>query len=263
MKGKVITITSGKGGVGKSTITSNIAHYLAWCNYRTLVIDLDIGLKTLDFILGIPENELKKDIIQLINGEANILESLVKVNTNKKDLYFIPAAEFGDKTDINEEKFKNIIMELKKKFDYIVIDSPAGIEDGFLHSISYADSVILTITPDVFSLKDADKVLEILDEKNEQIDVSFIINKFIPQLFNKDEQYNIDSIRNRIGLPLLGIIEFDSKVIKSTDIGKPISLHKNSKGGEEFRSIVKRYLGEDVPLPKYSFLDRIKNIFNF
>lgn len=258
--GKVLTIASGKGGVGKSTTVSNIAHFLAWSGYKTLIIDMDIGLRTLDFILGVPQKELKYDIIQLLNNEISIDETIIKVSSNK-DLYFIPASIDGDKELLEISKIDVLIKKLKTQFDYIVIDSPAGIETGFLSSVYFADDLILVVSPDIFSLKDADQVINILNEENRSINTSFIVNKFIPEFSKTDDSFNIVNIQKKLAIPLLGIVEFDPKVIKTTDIGRPICLYQKTKAGKEFRNIVQRYLGKKIPLPEYSFFDKLKELF--
>jgi len=260
MDGKVLAITSGKGGVGKSTIVSNFGHFLAWKGFKTVILDLDIGLRTLDFILGIEEKDIKIDILQLLDNEKELEKSLIQIKENKK-LYFIAASDEGDKESLDILKLGNLFKILKKEFDYIVIDSPAGIENGFEKSIQFADEIIITVTPDIFSIKDANKVINKIIDINEKIDVFLLINKFMPEFASQKDNFELNTIQQELGIPLIGVVEFDVKVIKSTNIGKPICLYKDTKAGEEIRNSVKRYLGTDIPLPKYSFLDKIKSFF--
>jgi len=258
--GKVITVTSGKGGVGKSTVTANISHFFAFKGKKTLVIDLDIGLRTLDFILGVSSSNIHSNIIEIMEGKIDYKDCLIKVPKND-NLYFIAASDDYDKQKLNIEKFQKVINELKKEWDYIIIDSPAGIENGFINSIFVADELIITVTPDNFSVNDANKVINLIEKHTENNSTYFIVNKYIDSFAKNGDMYDINEMKKKLGVPLLGVVQFDEKIIQSTDMGIPISLYKNTKGGEEFRNIVKRLLGEDVPLPKFSILDKLKLFF--
>lgn len=267
--GKVITITSGKGGVGKSTVTTNFAHFISYLGYKTLIIDMDIGLRTLDIMLGIDETKIKYDLIELTNNISLLEETLMMVKNKNDNLFLINASEYGNKEALNQLKFEKLLYKLKQDFDYIIIDSPAGIETGFYNSVNYSDHIILTVSPDIFSLKDADKVLNILDEnkrKNKQTNISFIINKYIPLFADFDPNFNIENIQKKLGIPILGIIEFDPKIIKSTDIGRPYCFSKEFKSSEEMRNIVKRFLGNKIPIASInngkSFFAKLKKLIS-
>lgn len=260
-KAKVITISSGKGGVGKSTTASNLAHFFGYKGYKTLIVDLDIGLKTLDLILGFKNIDEEKNLANILLGKINYKDCFLEVPKGK-NLYFLNSSNDNDKSILEINKLNKIMEEIKKEFDYIIIDGPSGVENGFVSSYLIADIVILTITPDNFSVIDAQNAISLI-EKNSKKDIYFILNKYDDELVKNGYMFDVEQIKKQLGIPLLGIVNYDEYIIKSTDLGVPICFYSKTKGGEEFRNIVKRLLGEDIPLPKVSLFTKLKDLLGF
>jgi len=252
--GTVITVTSGKGGVGKSTTAANVAVGLAKSGKRVVAVDFDIGLRNLDMILGL-ENRIVYDLIDVIEKRCNLSQALIN-DKRAKDLYFLPASQTRDKTALKKDKVEELIESLKKDFDYIMLDSPAGIESGFENAIFLADQALIIATPDVSSVRDADRVIGIIDAKSkkakngEEVSKKIVINRLKPEMVESGEMMSINDILNILALPLVGVIPEDSKIISATNVGEPIIYDKNSLAGEAFRRLSKRILGE-----KTEFLD--------
>jgi len=260
---EIITITSGKGGVGKSTTTANISTALAQLGKKVIAIDFDIGLRNLDMILGL-ENRIVYDVVDVMEGRCNLAQAIIK-DKRTPNLHFLPASQTKDKTILNKEKVEKLLNELKKDFEYILIDSPAGIESGFEHSIYLADKALIVTTPDVSAVRDADRVIGIIDAKSkkaqqgQEVEKYIIINRIKPELVEKGEMLSTDDILHILALPLIGLVPEDEDVIKSTNIGEPIVLNKDSLVGEAYRRISKRLLGEKV---EFLDLKAKKGIFN-
>jgi len=248
--GEVITITSGKGGVGKSTTTANIAVGLAESGKRVVAVDFDIGLRNLDMILGL-ERRIVYDIVDVMEGNCKLSQALIH-DKKSESLYFLPASQTKDKNILDKEKVKNLIEQLKSDFDYILLDSPAGIEGGFEHSIFLADIALVVTTPEISSVRDADRVIGIIDAKSEkaqngeEVAKHIIINRVKQELINKGQMLSQDDVLDVLALDLIGIVPEDEKVISATNSGEPVYFDKDSISGEAFRRISKRILGEDV-----------------
>ena len=253
--GQVITITSGKGGVGKSTTTANISAALANLGKKVVAIDFDIGLRNLDMILGL-ENRIVYDVVDIMEGRCNIAQALIK-DKRVSNLHFIPASQTKDKNVLDKGKVANLIENLKKEFDYVIIDSPAGIESGFEHSIYLADRALVVTTPEISSVRDADRVIGIIDAKSkkaqegQEVQKHIIINRIKPELVEKGEMLSTDDVLHILALPLIGLVPDDEDIVKSTNLGEPISLNQKSIVGEAFRRIARRIEGEKV-----EFLDK-------
>ena len=266
---KVITITSGKGGVGKSTTTANVATALALLGKKVIAVDFDIGLRNLDMILGL-ENRIVYDVVDVMEERCNLAQAIIK-DKRTQNLHFLPASQTKDKTVLNKEKVEKLINELKKNFDYILIDSPAGIESGFEHSIFLADRALVVTTPEVSAIRDADRVIGIIDAKSkkaqngEEVEKHIIINRIKPELVERGEMLPIEDVLDLLSLPLIGIVPDDEDIVKSTNLGKPIALDEKSMVGEAFRRIAKRIEGEEVPFidlkAKKGFFSKLKGIF--
>ncbi|MBV5279042.1 MAG: septum site-determining protein MinD [Campylobacteraceae bacterium] len=256
--GIVITVTSGKGGVGKSTTTANLAVGLANLGKKVVAIDFDIGLRNLDMILGL-ENRIVYDVVDVMEGRCNLAQALIN-DKKSKSLYFLPASQTKDKDVLNKEKVKKLIDALKESFDIIMIDSPAGIESGFEHSIFLADRALIVSTPDVSSVRDADRVIGIIDAKSEkakngeEVEKHVIINRIRPDMVDAGNMLSVDDVLGILALPLIGVIPDDEDIITSTNLGSPIVNKEKSLSAESYRRIARRILGEEV-----EFLDiRVK-----
>ncbi len=264
LSGIVITITSGKGGVGKSTTTANLAVGLANSGKKVVAVDFDIGLRNLDMILGL-ENRIVYDIVNVMEGECNLSQALIN-DKKAKNLYFLPASQSKDKNILDKEKVANLIEKLKNEFDYILLDSPAGIEGGFEHSIFLADEALIVSTPEVSSVRDADRVIGIIDAKSqkaqngEEVKKHIIINRLKPEMVEKGEMLSVDDVLKILSLPLIGIIPEDEKIVSSTNMGEPV-IYGNSLSSQAYKNIAKRILGEEVPYlelkPKKGFFERL------
>jgi len=248
--GIVITVTSGKGGVGKSTTTANLAVGLANLGKKVVAIDFDIGLRNLDMILGL-ENRIVYDVVDVMEGRCNLAQALIN-DKKSKSLYFLPASQTKDKDILNKEKVKKLIDSLKESFDIIMIDSPAGIESGFEHSIFLADRALIVSTPDVSSVRDADRVIGIIDAKSEkakngeEVEKHVIINRIRPDMVDAGNMLSVEDVLSILALPLIGVIPDDEDIITSTNIGTPIVTKEKSLSAESYRRIARRILGEEV-----------------
>jgi len=248
--GIVITVTSGKGGVGKSTTLANLAVGMADEGKKVVAIDFDIGLRNLDMLLGL-ENRIVYNVIDVMEGKCNLSQALIN-DKHSKNLYFLPASQTNDKNILDQSKVKELLETLKKEFDIILLDSPAGIEGGFEHAIAYADRALIISTPDVSSVRDADRVIGIIDAKSEkaqrgeEVDKHVIINRLKPELVERGDMLNTEDVLNILALPLIGVVPDCDQVISSTNMGEPIIRNEKARSGEAYRRISKRILGEEV-----------------
>jgi len=263
MSGKVLTITSGKGGVGKSTSSANLALGLALSGKKVVTIDLDIGLRNLDMILGL-ENRIVYDVVNVVEKACKINQALIK-DKRTENLFLIAAAQTRDKSAVTSEQIIDLTNELKKDFDYVILDSPAGIESGFRNAMLPADEIIIVTTPEISAVRDADRVIGIL-ESNDKTQVSLIINRINPTLVKKGDMMSKDDVLQVLSIPLIGVVPEDNNIVSYTNIGEPSILHKDSNSGAAYKNIVKRILGEDVPFmeiteEKKGFLQSIINFF--
>ncbi len=267
--GEVITITSGKGGVGKSTSTANIATALAKQGKKVIAVDFDIGLRNLDMILGL-ENRIVFDVVDVMEENCNLAQAIIK-DKRVENLHFLPASQTKDKNVLNKDKVEKLIEELKKDFDYILIDSPAGIESGFEHSIYLADRALIVTTPEISSVRDADRVIGIIDAKSKkakegkEVLKHIIINRIKPELVEKGQMLSTEDVLHILALPLIGVVPDDEDIVNSTNLGKPVVLDENSLVGEAFRRIARRILGEKVEFldlkAKKGLLSKLKGLF--
>ena len=250
--GEVITITSGKGGVGKSTLSANLSVALAHLGKKVVAVDFDIGLRNLDMILGL-ENRIVYDVVDVMEGRCNLSQALIN-DKKTRNLYFIPASQTSDKNVLDTKKVEKLINDLKKDFDFIILDSPAGIEGGFEHSIFLADRAIIVSTPDVSAVRDADRVIGIIDAKSQkakegdEVIKYVVVNRIKPEMVDKGEMLSVEDVLSILALPLIGVIPEDPQIITSTNEGEPIYYNNKSLASEAYKRIARRLLGENVPM---------------
>jgi len=264
--GEAIVITSGKGGVGKTTTTANLGTALALQGKKVCLMDTDIGLRNLDVVLGL-ENRIIYDLVDVIEGRCKIHQALVKDKRFEDRLYLLPAAQTVDKNAVNPEQMKELVLELKREYDYVLIDCPAGIEQGYKNAIAGADRAIVVTTPEISAVRDADRIIGLL-EREETIDPpKLIINRIRQHLMNQGDALDINEITTHLSIDLLGIIADDESVITSSNRGEPIVMNPANRAALGYRNIARRILGESVPLmsmdlPKVGVFSKIKSIFS-
>lgn len=244
-KGKAIVITSGKGGVGKTTTSANIGTGLAMNGNSVVILDADIGLRNLDVVMGL-ENRIVYDIVDVVEKNCRLKQALIKDKRFEK-LFLLPAAQTRDKTAIKPEQMIELIDELKKDYDYIIIDCPAGIEQGFQYSIAGADEAIIVTTPEISAVRDADRVIGILEAK-EIHNPKLIINRIRPDMVKKGDMMNIDDIVDILAIDLLGIVPDDEAIVISTNKGEPVVMEEKALAGQAYKNITNRIMGEEVGL---------------
>lgn len=261
--GVSIVITSGKGGVGKTTTTANIGTALATLGHKVVVIDGDTGLRNLDVLMGL-ENRIVYTIMDVIENRCRLNQALIK-DKRLSNLCLLPTAQTRDKDDITADDMVNIVNELKKEFDYVIIDSPAGIEQGFENAVAGADRAIVVVNPEVTSVRDADRVIGKLDAKGLD-NHSVIVNRLNYEMTERGDMLNKNDIIEILSVELLGIVPDDKNITVSTNKGEPIVLEENALAGQAFRNIAKRIEGNDVPLLDLSightgFINTLKKLF--
>ncbi len=242
-KGTSIVVTSGKGGVGKTTTSANIGTGLAMLGYSVVVLDADIGLRNLDVVMGL-ENRIVYDIVDVVEKNCKLKQALIK-DKRHENLYLLPAAQTKDKTAVSSSQMVELVNELKENYDYIIIDSPAGIEQGFQYSIAGADEAIIVTTPEVSAVRDADRVIGIL-EANEIYQPKLIVNRIRQDMVKRGDMMNIEDILDILAVKLLGVVPDDENVVISTNRGEPVVMDEKALSGKAYRNIVRRIIGEEV-----------------
>ncbi len=243
--GEVIVITSGKGGVGKTTTTANIGTGLALSGHKVVLIDTDIGLRNLDVVMGL-ENRIVYDLVDVVEGVCRVKQALIK-DKRYEGLYLLPAAQTRDKSSVTPEQMINLINELKAEFDYIIVDCPAGIEQGFKNAIAGANRAIVITTPEVSAVRDADRIVGLL-EANELRNPKLIINRVRIDMVKRGDMMSIDDIIDILAIDLIGVVPDDEKIVISTNRGEPAVNDDKSLAGQAYRNITKRIQGEEVPI---------------
>ena len=251
MSTKVYVITSGKGGVGKSTITANLATALAKLGKKVLAIDADIGLRNLDMLLGL-ENRIVYDILDVVEGRAEPPDKAFIRDKNGLPLYLLPANQTKNKDAISEEQMVDLVERIKRDydFDFILIDSPAGIEQGFKNAAAPADAALVVVNPEVASVRDADRVIGLLESMGKS-DIKLIVNRIDWKRVKKGEMMSVDDIYEILKTDIIGVVPFEEKLVDFTNRGVPIVLDEKYNASKAIMDIARRILGEDVPLKFY------------
>lgn len=241
---EVIVITSGKGGVGKTTTTANVGTGLAMLNKKVVMIDTDIGLRNLDVVLGL-ENRIVYNLVDVVEGKCKLKQALIK-HKKYPELCLLPSAQTRDKDSVTPEQMKELVEELKKDFDYVLLDCPAGIEQGFRNAIAGADRALVVTTPEVSAIRDADRIVGLL-EANEMKKIDLIINRIRVDMVKRGDMLNVGDVCDILSINLIGVVPDDENVVIATNQGEPL-VGKDCLAGKTFENICKRVMGEDVPL---------------
>lgn len=260
--GEVIVITSGKGGVGKTTTTANIGIGLSRLGKKVMVIDTDLGLRNLDVVLGL-ENRIVYNIVDVIEGSCRLKQALIK-DKRFPELYLLPSAQTKDKTSVSPEQMKKLIDDIRDDFDFILLDCPAGIEQGFQNAIAGADRAIVVTTPEVSAIRDADRIIGLLEtsgiRKNE-----LLINRLRIDMVKRGDMMSVEDVTEILAVDLLGVIPDDEQVVIATNQGEPV-VGEDGLAGSSYMNICRRLLGEEIPMEDYmkpeGFLEKISSFFH-
>lgn len=257
--GEVLVITSGKGGVGKTTAVANIGTGLASIGKKVVMVDTDIGLRNLDVVMGL-ENRIVYDLVDVAQGHCRLRQALIK-DKRFEGLCLLPAAQTKDKTAVTPKQMREICVALKEEFDYVIIDCPAGIEGGFKNATAGAERAIVITTPEISAVRDADRIIGLL-EAAELRNPVLIVNRLSPYMVKKGDMMDIDDIIDILAVEVLGVVPEDQAIVISSNRGEPVVLDLHSSAGLAYRNIAKRIKGEEIPLASWEveggFLGKIK-----
>ena len=242
--GEVIVITSGKGGVGKTTTTANVGTGLAMLGKKVVLIDTDIGLRNLDVVMGL-ENRIVYNLVDVVENNCRIKQALIK-DKRYPNLYLLPSAQTKDKTAVTPEQMKKLADDLKEEFDYILMDCPAGIEQGFKNAIAGADRALVVTTPEVSAIRDADRIIGLL-EANEIKKIELIVNRLRMDMVKRGDMMSIEDVIDILAIDLIGAVPDDEHIVIATNQGEPLA-GDSSLAGTAYMNICKRIMGEEVPL---------------
>ena len=260
--GEVIVVTSGKGGVGKTTTVANVGTGLAIQNKKVVLIDTDIGLRNLDVVMGL-ENRIVYDLVDVVEGVCRLKQALIK-DKRYEGLYLLPAAQTKDKNAVSPKQMQDLCQELKKEFDYVIIDCPAGIEQGFKNAIAGANRAVVVTTPEVSAVRDADRIIGLL-EANELANPLLIINRIRIDMVKRGDMMDIDDMIEILAIDLIGVVPDDENIIISTNKGEPVVSDMQSKAGQAYRNITQRIIGEHIPIMDLEMgkgiMEKIKRVF--
>lgn len=259
MGGAVYTITSGKGGVGKTTTTANISTALALAGHKVVAIDADIGLRNLDVVMGL-ENRIVYDLVDVVDGVCRLKQAMIR-DKRLEGLFLIPAAQTRDKNAVSPDDMVKICDELREEFDYILIDSPAGIEQGFRNAIAPADKAIVVTTPEVSAVRDADRIIGLI-EAAEKGPAKLIINRLRPDLVDRGDMLSIDDVLDILNIELIGVIPDDEAIIVATNKGMPITMQNGSVASQAFKNVCLRINGQTVPFLELKGSDSLLKRFS-
>ncbi len=264
MTGRVIVITSGKGGVGKTTTSANIGTALAKSGSSVVLIDTDIGLRNLDLLLGL-ENRIVYTLVDVVEERCKLKQALVKDKKNP-NLCLLAAAQTRDKSAVTAEQLKGICEDLQKDFDFVLVDCPAGIEEGFKTAVSGATEAIVVTTPEMSAVRDADRIIGLLEAKEEIKSYKLLVNRVRPNMIQSNDMMSVEDVVDILSCDLIGVIPEDTGIITSTNRGEPIVNDEDSQAGKAYINVAKRIQGEDIPFLDMNeptgfaaFIDKIKN----
>ena len=262
MSARVITITSGKGGVGKTTVTANLAAALAATGKQVVALDADIGLRNLDVVMGL-ENRIVYDLVDVVEGRCRLRQAMIK-DKRLPGLYLIPAAQTRDKMAVSPSDMVVVCDQLRPEMDFIVIDSPAGIERGFRNAVAPADEVLIVTNPEISAVRDADRIIGLL-EAEEKGPGKLIVNRLKPDMVSRGDMLSVGDILDILAIDLIGVVPEDEAILISTNRGAPVSMngHNGSIASQAFHNIAQRLMGNDVPFldlnRKDGFFERLAN----
>lgn len=264
MTGRVIVVTSGKGGVGKTTSTANIGTALAKNGAKVALIDTDIGLRNLDLLMGL-ENRIVYTIVDVVEERCKLQQALVRDKKNP-NLVLLAAAQTRDKSALNAEQMADICEKLKEEFDFVLVDCPAGIEQGFQNAIAGATEAIVVTTPEMSAVRDADRIIGLLEAKEEITSYRLVLNRVRPHMMKANDMLSVEDVTDILSVKILGIIPEDEGIIVSTNKGEPIVNNtENTKAGVAYNNVARRIMGEDVPFMDLDtptgWFDKIKKVF--
>jgi septum site-determining protein MinD len=259
--GRAIVLTSGKGGVGKTTTTANLGTALANRGAKVVLIDADVGLRNLDILLGL-ESRVTHHLLDVLEDRVAVDDALVP-DKHSKNLFLLAAAQSREKDEVETARMQSLVTSLRERFDYVLIDCPAGIELGFKNAVAGADEAIVVCTPEVSAVRDVDRVVGLLGNRFRP---QLVINRLRPQLVKKGKMLSVDDVNSILRLPLLGVIADEPEIIVTTNRGEPLALRRETPTGAAYHAIAARVAGEDVPapmppVPKGTFLERIGSLF--
>jgi len=258
---RVITITSGKGGVGKTTTTANLAVALGLHGQRVVALDADIGLRNLDVVMGL-ENRVVYDLVDVVEGRCRLRQALIR-DKRLSEVYLLPAAQTRDKTAVNPAQMAELCAQLRPDFDFVLVDSPAGIEQGFQNAVAGADEIIIVTTPEVSAVRDADRIIGLV-EAGEKGPARLIINRIKPDMVRRGDMLDVDDVLEILRIDLVGIVPEDEHIIISTNKGLPIVHEAALAAAQAFRNIARRIMGEDVPFlilgSSANLIDRLRRL---
>ncbi len=246
--GKAFVVTSGKGGVGKTTVTANLGTALSVLGKTVVVIDADIGLRNLDIVMGL-ESRVVYTSMDVIQGNCDLKKALVK-DRRSENLHLLAASQKDDKTSIQPEQMRKICMELKEEYDFVLIDSPAGIEQGFQNAAAGADAAVVVTTPDVAAVRDADRIIGLLQQRDLN-DISLIINRLDQAMVKRGDMMDQEDVVDILSVRLIGVIPEDDAVVVSSNRGLPLALEPNAMAARAFKRVAQRLLGEEIPIPEF------------
>ncbi len=262
MSATVITVTSGKGGVGKTTATANLSVALAMQGQKVVAIDADIGLRNLDVVMGL-ENRIVYDLVDVVEGACRVRQAMIK-DKRLDELYLIPAAQSRDKNAVSPNDMIELANQLRSDFDFILIDSPAGIEQGFKNAVAPADRVVIVTTPEVSAVRDADRIIGLI-EAEEKGPGELIVNRLRVDMVKRGDMLDTEDVIDILAIKLIGVVPDDEAIITSTNRGRPAAMDNGSVAGQAFRNVAHRLMGEDVPFLELqangSLVKRLSKLF--